>query len=89
MDYLSYTRRASKYSDTMTRMMAKLGVDPATAVALDGGLGGHAACTRCIFCSKLDVCERWLNGDERTACPQDFCPNTAYFAQCLELQRRT
>jgi len=86
MDYPTYARRASEYVDMMARMMNKVGVNPVTAAALDGGLGGFAACTRCIFCQKAAACESWLSGESQAGTPQDFCPNATYFSRCLDTQ---
>lgn len=89
MDYPTYARRASEHIDMMARMMNKLGVSPVTAVALDGGLGGFAASTRCIFCKKAAACESWLSGEPQPTTPKDFCPNARYFSRCLDTQPAT
>jgi hypothetical protein len=86
MDYPTYARRESEHVDMMARMMKRLGVNPVTAAALDGGLGGFAACTRCIFCQKTAACESWLSGEPQARTPKEFCPNATYFSRCLDTE---
>jgi hypothetical protein len=82
MDYLRYAERSAEHSEQMDAMMAQRGVDRTTAQNIDGELGWLTARAKCIFCQKADVCSKWLRGEDSGTNPVDFCPNSAFFAQC-------
>jgi Family of unknown function (DUF6455) len=63
----------------MTRMMARIGLEP--AVAAGGGPQSAAIMQqmrrRCRRCPSEDLCERWVAG--RAAGGNGFCPNARAF----------
>jgi len=70
----------------MDEMMSRLGVDPAVAVRVDQGAAFYEARTRCIDCSSVESCRCWLASLEAPPQPPNFCPNEAFFEDCVKRQ---
>jgi hypothetical protein len=68
----------------MDRMMDRVGVAPAEAACVDGGLAWLEARTKCIFCRHVGECYSWLEGSDTRTTPADFCPNTEFLDSCAE-----
>jgi Family of unknown function (DUF6455) len=83
MPNLPYGQLVRRQTELMNRMMVRLGVNPAVAATLDGSLAWHEACTKCLFCPHVPHCCSWLEGVEPQDGPTEFCPNMAFFQDCL------
>ena len=68
----------------MDRMMERVGVNPAEAICVDGGLAWLEARTKCIFCRHVGTCCNWLEGSDTRTTPEDFCPNSEFFRSHAE-----
>lgn len=73
-------------AELMDRMMACLGVDPATAARADCGNAWYEARTRCIGCTSARQCRAWLSAAEMGAFPgpAEFCCNAAFLRDCCQ-----
>jgi hypothetical protein len=67
----------------MDRMMERLRVSRSFAAGIDGGLAWHEASAKCIFCPNGQQCRDWLEAFEPLRGPAEFCPNMAFFQDCL------
>ena len=70
--------------ELMDRMMERVGVNPAEAACVDGGLAWLEARTKCIFCRHIGECCNWLEGSDTRTTPTDFCPTSEFFRSCAE-----
>ena len=70
--------------ELMDRMMERVGVNPAEAACVDGGLAWLEARTKCIFCRHVGTCCNWLEGSDTRTTPTDFCPTSEFFRSCAE-----
>lgn len=77
-----FSHRLMNHTEMMDRMMMRLGVDKTVALGVDGGLAFLEAKTKCVFCAKPERCSQWLADAEPLAGPEEFCPNTGFFAEC-------
>ncbi len=73
-------------AELMDQMMARLGVDPAVAARLDRGAAFYEARIRCVDCSSVETCRCWLASSEASPMPPKFCPNVAFFEECVKRQ---
>lgn len=96
---LSYSQLMSRQTKLMEKMMARLGVNPAVAAAVDGSLAWHEARTKCLFCFNVLQCGTWIEGMapkdqlesqlgitrgvQPNRGPTEFCPNIHFFQGCL------
>lgn len=80
-------RRVWRRAELFERAAARLGIDMATAVRVDGGAAIHAARDRCFACGRTQDCRVWLDA-AKTSGPPDFCTNAEYFDRCLAARRR-
>ena len=70
----------------MDEMMSRLGVNPAVAARVDQGAAFYEARTRCIACPSVESCRCWLATLEASPRPPNFCPNEAFFEDCVKRQ---
>ena len=70
--------------EPMSRMMEKSHANRAEAARVDGGLAWLEACTKCIFCHRVEECRNWLEGSETRVTPRDFCGNSEFFRSCVD-----
>ncbi len=61
----------------MTTMLERVGIDPAIDSSDDTVTIMKEVRQRCRSCTSVDVCERWLAGDE--VCEHYFCRNAKVF----------
>ena len=73
-------------AELMDQMMSRLGVNPAVAVRIDRGTAFYEARTRCIDCPSGGSCRCWLASSEASPMPPNFCPNEAFFEDCVKRQ---
>jgi hypothetical protein len=79
---LTFSQLMRRQTKLMDKMMARLGVNPAVAAAVDGSLAWHEARTKCLFCSNVLQCRAWLEGAAPQGGPTEFCPNMIFFQGC-------
>lgn len=65
----------------MTRMLARVGVDPQVAGRGETGAIMREARRRCRGCRSEALCERWLDGKAEGG--NDFCPNAGVFRRLI------
>jgi hypothetical protein len=88
MSDFCYTRpmlnRVLQQAELMDRVMARLGVDRASAARLEKGMAWYEARTRCIDCHSDRQCQEWLKRVPAAPPdgPPDFCNNAAFFRRC-------
>jgi hypothetical protein len=85
---LTFSQLMRRQTELMDKMMARLGVNPAVAAAVDGSLAWHEARTRCLFCSNVLQCCTWLEGAAPQRGPTEFCPNMIFFRDCFSEIRK-
>ncbi len=61
----------------MREMLQSVGLDPETVASGDTETILREVRQRCRNCTTVNVCERWLAGDEEG--DNDFCPNSIVF----------
>jgi hypothetical protein len=76
--------RVLQQTELMDRMMARLGVDLATAARLEKGMAWYKARRHCIACHSDRQCREWLKRTpaEPSDGSPDFCGNSAFFGRC-------
>jgi hypothetical protein len=80
---LTFSQLMRRQTKLMDKMMARLGVNPAVAAAVDGSLAWHEARTKCLFCSNVLQCRAWLVGGAPQRGAAEFCPNRIFFQDCF------
>ena len=69
---------ASNSQRRMIGMLVSVGLDPTITVSGDAATIMKDVRKRCSACASEDVCERWLNSDDKG--DNSFCPNSKVFA---------
>ena len=69
---------ASNSQRRMIGMLVSVGLDPTITVSGDAATIMKDVRKRCSSCASEDVCERWLNSDDKD--DNSFCPNSKVFA---------
>jgi len=71
------SKMAAASKRRMATMLERVGIDPAIDSSRDTGTIMKEARQRCRSCTSVDVCARWLAGDEVGGIY--FCPNAKVF----------
>ncbi len=80
--YRSVERQAVR----MHQMMRRLDVDPGVLIRLRRGDAYAEARARCLACTTIGDCLRWLDGYALEDESPDFCPNLQLFCPCRRRQ---
>ncbi len=77
--FYAYRKYLAANSERRMRAMIEYaGLDPSIAWSGDVGDVMKDVRKRCKRCASEDVCDRWLQGDQKRE--NDFCPNAKVFA---------
>ncbi|MFY9640854.1 MAG: DUF6455 family protein [Rhodomicrobium sp.] len=82
-----FYRSVERQAVRMHQMMCRLDVDPAALIRSAGGETYAEARSRCLSCTTIGDCLRWLDGYGFEAGSPDFCPNLQFFQPCKRKQR--
>lgn len=80
--YTAISGHMARRSELMSRMMAAMKVDLATASSEPFGLQLDRTARSCLFCRHEEACSAWLDRAETTGEKDGpaFCPNRPFFA---------
>ncbi len=76
-------RHVERQAQHMSEMMERIGVDGATAARHQHGVSFAQARTNCILCRSTVECSRWIENAPGAEHPSRFCPNLAFFQECV------
>ncbi len=68
-------------ADLFEKMMVKLGVRDEMAELENIGAVYRRAAMRCVDCSAVEECEKWLDEDKQDSEAPKYCRNRALFAR--------
>lgn len=72
-------RSVERQAVRMHQMMRRLDADPAALIRLRRGEAYAEARARCLCCTTIGDCLRWLDGYALEGESPDFCPNLQLF----------